>query len=203
MLLLGILISGCAEDPMTRPEVLTMASDPGPGEPITQVRTAYLYVSWPFEDAKSNWAGWQGERSGGAPASLCNGTRNNTHSGADYCARNLSQTGCYYAVVKAGFNGKVIWARADGCYGKTVVLYDSGRHVALRYSHLSVISVAQNQPVTAGQMIGRVGNDGGGCGLLTGAHLHLSAYENINDNQGNPIIPTVCDSEYYTCRVFF
>jgi len=176
---------------------------PGEGElpeGVVAKRGAAIGMAWPFGGAENphRWVGWTGWSYGGAWGNTGCGWRF-THSGADLYARDLSRAGCTGVRVYAGFTGKVIRARNDGGYGKTVVIYDRNRHVAVRYSHLSVIGVYKGQWVSWGQYVGKVGSTG----FSSGPHLHLAAYENINDNHGNPIIPSLCDSEHYTCASFF
>lgn len=160
-------------------------------------------VAWPFGSWQklSDWTGWDGSRTSGMGGSYCNGTRNSTHSGAEYNARDLNQKqGLDYGIVAyAGIAGKIMYAGWQDGYGYTVVIYDKSRHVALRYAHLSVIAVSVNTQVSVGSYIGKTGNSG----LSTGSHLHIVGYENINDNNSNPIIPTLCDSDYYACAIYF
>lgn len=175
-------------------------------EPGSYKRGAYISIAWPMGpgEAPSDWTGDTGHRTSGASGSYCGGTRSWTHSGADYYARDLNQSGWddYKKKVYAGFHGRVVRARdmGDG-YGKTVVIYDASRHVAIRYSHLYSIAVSKGQWVNIRQYIGRLGNSGNS----TGPHLHLCAYENIDhfDDDGYPVIPNLCDSEYYCCAVYF
>lgn len=163
----------------------------------------WMGVAWPFgSDANlTDWKGWQGDRTGGGAWHGCG--RTNTHSGADYYARDLRRSGCSGVVVYAGFAGKVVKAAWTDCYGKCVVIYDSARHVALRYAHLSNITVSAGQSVCMGMQIGNVGDTGCKGGGGVGYHLHLAGYEHINDNNGSPIIPLLCDSDYYACAVYF
>ncbi|MFH0805112.1 MAG: M23 family metallopeptidase [Patescibacteria group bacterium] len=164
---------------------------------------AAIGIAWPFGGAENpyQWTGWTGASSGGRMWQTGCGYRS-THSGADVMARDLSRAGCEGVKVYAGFGGKVVVAsdQRNG-YGNTVVIYDAGRRLAIRYSHLSSIGVYRGQPVVCGQYIGRVGNTGNS----SGPHLHLAAYENINNfyGDGYPVIPTLCDDSYYTCGTYF
>ena len=174
--------------------------------------SAAIGIAWPFGrwDNPNDWVGWQGDSYGGVSGSFCGGHRNHTHSGADLKARDLSRSGCNGVRIYAGFTGKVVQvykrcenkkSSCNGGYGNTVVIYDVNRHVAIRYSHLSYVAVRKGQRVRRGQYLGKVGKSGN----ITGPHLHLAAYENIDhfDSQGYPVIPTLCDSEWYCCRVYF
>ena len=72
------------------------------------------------------------------------------HTGIDF----REHTG---APVFATAPGKVIAAGANGGYGLMVEI-DHGNGLATRYAHLSAIVVAEDQVVTARQVIGRVGS---------------------------------------------
>lgn len=69
--------------------------------------------------------------------------------------------------VRATNKGKVVLAEELAVRGNTVII-DHGGGVFSGYSHLSEISVAAGQSVTAGELLGRVGTTG----LSTGPHLH-------------------------------
>ena len=161
---------------------------------------ASMTVAWPFlNDDMANWTGDEGTRTSGGWGYYC-GSYRWSHSGAEYYARDLNRSGGDYGRnVYAGFAGEVILAGSDGCYGNCVVIYDEGRHVALRYAHLSSIGVSVGNMISARNYIGKVGDSG----CATGSHLHIVGYENINDNYGNPIIPTVCDSDFFSCIIYF
>ncbi|MDD5566961.1 MAG: M23 family metallopeptidase [Patescibacteria group bacterium] len=173
--------------------------------PQPQAAGAWLSVAWPLgQENPNHWTGWQEPRTKGAPGSFCGGTRSWTHSGADYMARDLAKAGCSGKNVYAGINGRVVQAISPGewnhGYGGTVVVYDHNRRVALRFSHLSEVAVSYNQSVTFRTRIGKVGNTG----YSTGPHLHLAAYENIDHfSGGDPVIPILCDSDWYTCGTYF
>lgn len=163
-------------------------------------------IAWPFGGAEdpNKWVGDEGDRSGGINTQTGCGYRS-THSGADYYARDLSRSGCQGVLTYAGFSGKVVQVASpsnyNGGYGGTVVIHDSSRRVAIRYSHLSQVGVSKGQWVSWGQYIGKVGNTG----KSTGPHLHLAAYENIDhfDKDGYPVIPTLCDDVFYACATYF
>jgi len=71
------------------------------------------------------------------------------------------------APVVAPSDGVVVYAGADGVYGKLLVL-DHGYGVRTRYGHLSVIAVQRGQAVKRGTAIAMVGSTG----RSTGPHLH-------------------------------
>lgn len=75
--------------------------------------------------------------------------------------------------MKAFLPGKIITARYEYGYGKTVVI-DHGNNLQSRFAHLSWIEVKPGQEVTKETIIGRVGSTG----RATGAHLHLEIQEN-------------------------
>lgn len=75
--------------------------------------------------------------------------------------------------------GKVTAAGPNGGYGLMIEL-DHGNGITTRYAHLSALLVAEDQPVAANQLIGRVGSTG----RSTGPHLHYEV--RINDDPVDP-----------------
>jgi murein DD-endopeptidase MepM/ murein hydrolase activator NlpD len=94
--------------------------------------------------------------------SVFNGEERSPHSGADFPARAGTP-------VAAPGSGVVVLAAPLYFTGNTVVI-DHGLGVVSVLAHLSEMSVAANDRVTAGQPVGRVG----ATGRVTGAHLHWS-----------------------------
>jgi murein DD-endopeptidase MepM/ murein hydrolase activator NlpD len=82
------------------------------------------------------------------------------HSGTDLGA-DLSTP------VVATNSGRVVMARQLRVHGNMVII-DHGGGVYSVYAHLSSFAAAEGQVVSAGDIIGYVGNTG----LSTGAHLH-------------------------------
>jgi len=206
-LVLVALVVGCSntENPTATIPEIEQADSLMTGE--TQSIGAYTSIAWPFgpNENPNDWRGDEGDRTGGGTIWACGGWIN-SHTGADYYARDLSRLSGTTAGrdVFAGFSGLVVKASNTDCYGNCVVIYDHTRRVAVRYAHLQSIGVTKGQWVNIRQFIGKVGNTG--CGTFN-AHLHLVVYENINHfNNGDPnqpVIPIVCDSNFYACRVYF
>ncbi len=71
--------------------------------------------------------------------------------------------------VRAGNDGKVVWADYFGIYGNCIVL-DHGMGVQSLYGHLSSIDVRAGDVVKKDQVMGRSGMTG----LAAGDHLHFS-----------------------------
>jgi murein DD-endopeptidase MepM/ murein hydrolase activator NlpD len=92
--------------------------------------------------------------------SIYNGTPRGAHGGADF----LSPAG---TPVHAPNAGRVAVARELYFTGNTVVI-DHGVGLYSMLAHLSAIDVTENDLVTAGQVVGRVG----ATGRVTGPHLH-------------------------------
>jgi len=96
------------------------------------------------------------------------------HRGVDYSANEGS-------LVLSCFTGVVIqhWPAPDGYYkghpdfGGMIMVQDASGITI--YAHLSATEVHEWDTVTAGQMIGKVGNTG----KSTGSHLHLERIVNI------------------------
>ena len=96
-----------------------------------------------------------------------------THLGVDLASLAHSE-------VQAANTGKVIFAGRMGIYGLTVVI-DHGQGLASIYSHLSQISVSEDQMVSKGEVIGTTGQTG----LAGGDHLHFGVM--VNGIFVNPI----------------
>ena len=99
------------------------------------------------------------------------GSSDSFHRGTDYAAKEGT-------LVVAVFSGTVIdhwvpWGEGHPDYGG--VLYIEDEKGIIIYAHLSATYVKIGETVTAGQMIGRVGNTG----KSTGPHLHLERIEKL------------------------
>jgi len=81
--------------------------------------------------------------------------------------------------VRATANGKVVSAGWAGGYGRMVEI-DHGNGLSTRYAHLSTIDVQQGQKVSAGMILGLIGETG----RATGPHLHYET--RINGEPVNP-----------------
>src|SRR5437763_5209068 len=86
-------------------------------------------------------------------------------------------TGIDFAVgtgfpIKAAGPGVVVWAGPRGGYGNAVII-DHRNGLATLYGHQSRVNVEVGQKVTAGQVVGFVGQTG----LATGPHLHFEVRE--------------------------
>jgi len=81
--------------------------------------------------------------------------------------------------VRATAPGKVVFAKKDGRYGRTVVI-DHGGGFITRYAHLKKIETKKGKRVERGDVIGRVGKSGN----ASGAHLHYEVLKN-----GVPVNP--------------
>ncbi len=88
------------------------------------------------------------------------------HSGVDVKAKE-------YTLIHSPAEGKVIWAGKKEDYGYTVDMHlEDGRK--MRFSQMAKILVEKDQKITAGTVIGKVGQSGRGA---TGPHLHLEVYK--------------------------
>jgi len=86
----------------------------------------------------------------------------------------------YGTPVLATADAKVVSAGQSGAYGNMIVL-DHGFGISTKYGHLSRISVANEQQVKRGDIIGYVGSTG----RSTGAHLHYEIW--MNGRLTNPM----------------
>ncbi|MFC1863921.1 M23 family metallopeptidase, partial [Thermodesulfobacteriota bacterium] len=82
--------------------------------------------------------------------------------------------------VKAGNNGKILFAERNGIYGLSVAI-DHGQGLMSIYGHLSSLEVQRDQEVKKGELLGHTGSTG----LAGGDHLHFGML--INGNYVNPI----------------
>ncbi|HEV3364534.1 MAG TPA: peptidoglycan DD-metalloendopeptidase family protein [Acidimicrobiia bacterium] len=108
----------------------------------------------------------------GAPVSSGFGTRVHPilgevrmHTGLDYAA------GAGVPIKSAG-SGIVIWAGPRGGYGNAVII-DHRNGLATLYAHQSRVNAKVGQKVSAGQVVGFVGQTG----MSTGPHLHFEVRE--------------------------
>ena len=65
-------------------------------------------------------------------------------------------------------------------YGNQVIIKSSNGNFAFRVSHLNTVSVSDGDFVSAGQLLGTIGNTGNSFG----AHAHTVLYQNVNDPSG-------------------
>ena len=75
--------------------------------------------------------------------------------------------------ILAAHGGTVIISGWNNSYGNQVLL-DNGAGLSTRYAHMTVAAVSAGETVTAGQVIGYVGNTGDS----TGFHLHFEVMQN-------------------------
>jgi murein DD-endopeptidase MepM/ murein hydrolase activator NlpD len=98
--------------------------------------------------------------------SIFNGVPRNPHGGADF----LSPGG---TPIHAPNAGRIVVARPLYFSGNTVII-DHGLGLFSLLAHMSAIDVHEGDPVTAGQVVGRVG----ATGRVTGPHLHWAVRAN-------------------------
>ena len=75
--------------------------------------------------------------------------------------------------ILAAHSGTVIISGWNNSYGNQVLL-DNGAGLSTRYAHMTQTAVTAGEAVTAGQVIGYVGNTGDS----TGNHLHFEVMQN-------------------------
>lgn len=71
----------------------------------------------------------------------------------------------------------------DAWFGNQVIIYNERTKMAIRYAHLSAISVNKGDKVYVGQELGKVGNTGRLVSGMTSMspHLHMTLYKNISE----------------------
>jgi len=125
----------------------------------------YTPTLWPVEGTLEG--GFGGRRN---PFS---GSGYEFHSGQDIEA-------AWGAPVISGASGRVSFVGWQNGYGQLVIV-DHGGGLTTRYGHLSHIDVEMDQPVSRGQLLGKIGSTG----RSTGPHLHYEV--RINDQAVNPL----------------
>ena len=125
-----------------------------PGVPPQYEAGATAPSHWPLEDAGYVTRGQAGTGSGGD-------TREESHPGLDIAVPIGSP-------VRASGGGTVLQAGEDPEYGRFVLVEHPAGYQTL-YGHLSRITVAAQQVVPAGEVVGLTGNTG----RSSGPHLHF------------------------------
>lgn len=125
----------------------------------------YTPTLWPVEGTLEGGFGGRRNPFGGGGYEF--------HSGQDIEAASG-------APVVSGAAGRVSFVGWQNGYGQLVIV-DHGGGLSTRYGHLSHIDVEMDQPVSRGQLLGKVGSTG----RSTGPHLHYEV--RINDQAVNPL----------------
>ncbi len=125
----------------------------------------YTPTLWPVEGTLEGGFGGRRNPFGGGGYEF--------HSGQDIEAASG-------APVVSGAAGRVSFVGWQNGYGQLVIV-DHGGGLSTRYGHLSHIDVELDQPVSRGQLVGKVGSTG----RSTGPHLHYEV--RINDQAVNPL----------------
>lgn len=76
-------------------------------------------------------------------------------------------------IIIAAADGKVVFSEYEGGYGKTIII-DHGNNLATVYAHCSELLVEENDEITSGTAIAKVGMTG----ASTGPHLHFEVRKN-------------------------
>jgi murein DD-endopeptidase MepM/ murein hydrolase activator NlpD len=105
--------------------------------------------------------------------SIFNGVARSPHSGADFPSPQGTP-------IKAPNQGRVVLARDLYFSGNTVII-DHGLGMFSLLAHLSVVAVHENEEVTAGEIVGKVG----ATGRVTGPHLHWAV--RVGDARVDPM----------------
>ncbi|HEU4711916.1 MAG TPA: M23 family metallopeptidase [Pyrinomonadaceae bacterium] len=125
----------------------------------------YTPTLWPVEGTLEGGFGGRRNPFGGSGYEF--------HSGQDIEAP-------WGAPVVSGAAGRVSFVGWQNGYGQ-IVIVDHGGGLTTRYGHLSHIDVEMDQPVSRGQLLGKIGSTG----RSTGPHLHYEV--RINDQAVNPL----------------
>ena len=125
----------------------------------------YTPTLWPVEGTLEGGFGGRRNPFGGGGYEF--------HSGQDIEAP-------WGAPVVSGAAGRISFVGWQNGYGQ-IVIVDHGGGLSTRYGHLSHIDVQLDQPVSRGQLLGKVGSTG----RSTGPHLHYEV--RIKDQAVNPM----------------
>lgn len=139
-------------------------------EALERIRQESRRVSALFAktDPERRWAGAFQRPTKGPPTSsfgkrsILNGQPRSPHSGTDFQAAKGTP-------VKAPNSGKVVLAD-DLYYAGNTIILDHGQGLYSYFAHLQNFEVRQDDLVSKGEVIGRVG----ATGRVTGPHLHWS-----------------------------
>lgn len=112
---------------------------------------------WPIQGSLTSSYGWRTHPISG---------QESFHDGLDIAASSGTAIG-------AALGGKVKYAGWLGGYGRLVTI-DHGDGLETRYAHMSAFNVSQGQIVSAGDIIGYVGQSGD----ATGPHVHFEIRKN-------------------------
>ena len=171
--------SGGPELPLDEMGLETLASkmsrleeDMSAYESILRQR-GYTPTLWPVEGTLEGGFGGRRNPFGGGGYEF--------HSGQDIEAP-------WGAPVISGASGRVSFVGWQNGYGQLVIV-DHGGGLTTRYGHLSHIDVEMDQPVSRGQLLGKIGSTG----RSTGPHLHYEV--RINDQAVNPLPYLLTDSK--------
>lgn|GEM_PF-1073919 len=130
-----------------------------PGAPLRSVPSVSRSSSfrWPIQGSLTSTYGWRTHPISG---------QETFHDGLDIAASTGTPIG-------AAAGGTVKFAGWSGGYGRFVVI-DHGDGLETRYGHMSSIGVSTGQVVSAGEIIGYVGQSGD----ATGPHVHFEIRKN-------------------------
>lgn len=115
-----------------------------------------------------------------APISSDYGPRHHPIRGYSHHHRGIDLAAPLGTPIRAVASGLVVFADPYAGYGKLIVIEHAGGFTS-HYGHCHALHVSPGQVVTAGDIIGEVGNTG----LSTGPHLHLEIR-----HQGEPRDPS-------------
>lgn len=132
-------------------------------------------VLWPVDGWLSSNYGVRKDPMGGKGRSF--------HEGVDLAAWHRSP-------IRAPADGTVVLSGTKGGYGKTVKIRHEYGYTTL-YGHLDERLVEEGDPITKGQLVGRVGSTG----HSTGSHLHYEV--RVNGEAVNPWPYLVQEYESY------
>ena len=101
------------------------------------------------------------------------------HDGLDVVPNSADDDWMIYAYAE----GKVVQCYFSDTYGNTVITYNKGNNISVRYAHLERIDVKLGDRILVGMALGKMGNTGNSFG----AHLHTHIVP--SQPYGNKLFP--------------
>lgn len=158
-----------------------------------------VVLEWPFSGERAGWH---------AVSTVSRAHRGDDARAQDWVKVAGPSLGEPVVSPMAGLVVQAEWTCTS--YGRTIVVWDPARKLAVRLAHLETIAVALDEWVGAGQVIGAIGQSGParGCPPSSSsapgvAHLHIALYRNVMDPSGRPVSFVGLGASHHAARFRF